>query len=97
MTNKINARGKKRRDKKAILQMVCEDEIGEIGIEEKWRDRGGRWGTTGDSGGIGWRPTGRPCFVVSIPHKAASTPPVATVLHQMHQRLGVHAARRSSV
>ena len=26
---------KKRRDKKAILQMVCEDEIGEIGIEEK--------------------------------------------------------------
>ena len=41
MTNKMNAREKKRRDKKAMLQMICEDEIGEIGIEEKWRDRGG--------------------------------------------------------
>ena len=64
MTNKIKARGKKRRDKKnhtsngtvpTSFQIVCgiygtvrrysnEDqriEIGEIWIEEKWRDRGG--------------------------------------------------------
>ena len=43
----------------------------------------GGWGVTGDSGDIGWRPTGRPYFVVLIPYKVESTPPVAIVLRQM--------------
>ena len=40
------------------------------------------------------RPTGRPFFVVLIPHEFASTLPVMTVLLQIRENLGVYTARR---